>query len=116
MNVRYYQSAGGKNLIIDYVDKLPKRERMLGLAIIQDLANNGHSVLASLDTRQIDGKLWEIKFYNHNRFFYCCVEGDTIYLVHACKKQKNAAEQKDINKAKQRMKIALSEHNPNAAK
>ena len=33
----------------------------------------------------------------HNRIFYITVDKDNIYLLHACKKQKNKTEKKDKN-------------------
>ena len=34
-------------------------------------------------------KIREVYFYKHNRIFYITVDGNDIYLLHACKKQKN---------------------------
>ena len=34
-------------------------------------------------------KVYEVYFYKHNRIFYITVDKDNIYLLHACKKQKN---------------------------
>ena len=56
-----------------------------------------------MDTRHIEGKLWEVKFYNHNRIFYALVDSDRIYLLHACKKQKNKAERFELKTARKRM-------------
>ena len=37
----------------------------------------------------------KFNFYKHNRIFYITVDKDNIYLLHACKKQKNKTEKKD---------------------
>ena len=58
----------------------------------------------SKDTRHIEGKLWELKFYNHNRIFYALVDNGRIYLLHACKKQKNKAERFELETARKRMR------------
>ena len=34
-------------------------------------------------------------FYKHNRIFYVTVNEDEIYVLHACRKQKNKTEKKD---------------------
>ena len=44
-----------------------------------------------------DKKVYEVYFYKHNRIFYITVDKDNIYLLHACKKQKNKTEKKDKN-------------------
>lgn len=43
------------------------------------------------------GKIWEVYFYKHNRIFYVTIENQDVYLLHACKKQKNKTELKDKN-------------------
>ena len=41
------------------------------------------------------GKVWEVYFYKHNRIFYVTIQDTDIYLLHACKKQKNKTEKND---------------------
>ncbi len=101
MNVYTYTTQGGKDLIEEYLRNLPDKERAEGAAILNGLTYIGLDALTELNTRQIDGKLWEIKFRRHNRLFYI-ISTDAIYIVHACKKQKEKAEKKDIDKAKDR--------------
>lgn len=69
MKVRMYQTNGGKNLILDYILNLETKEKQEGLTIIKKLKDEGKDALEELDTRQIEGKLWEIKFHRHNRIF-----------------------------------------------
>ncbi|MBS3987563.1 MAG: type II toxin-antitoxin system RelE/ParE family toxin [Erysipelothrix sp.] len=52
----------------------------------------------------MEGHVWELKFKYHNRIFYCLPKGETIYLLHACKKQKNKTEMKDKHLALRRAK------------
>jgi hypothetical protein len=75
-----YCTIGGKDL--------PKDESALGYAIINSLSEYGFDALEGLETRQIKGKLWEIKFRRQNRIFYVVVENGYVYLVDACKKLK----------------------------
>lgn len=56
-----------------------------------------------LDTRQLKGKLWEIKFYD-NRIMYVLYDEQNIYFLHACQKQKNKAEKFELDKAIRRAK------------
>ncbi|OCZ50849.1 type II toxin-antitoxin system RelE/ParE family toxin [Dehalobacter sp. TeCB1] len=105
MNVYRYITSGGKDLIADYLNNLPKSEKAEGLFIMMKLEEEGLVYLKeSLDTRQIDKKLWEIKFPRQNRFFYVVADKDNFYILHACKKQKDKAELFEVETAKQRAK------------
>ena len=105
-----YKTAGGKDLIIDYIESLPIKEKAEGYYIIEQLEKEGSAALEYLNTRQIRqirqfrGKLWEIKFFRQNRIFYVLPDQDNIYLLHACKKQKDRAERHEVEKALARAK------------
>jgi phage-related protein len=106
MNVIPYTTAGGKNVITAYIDKLSPNERMAGNETLKTLAENG---LDELQTSHWQGKIYEIYFYKHNRIFYVTQDNDNIYLLHACRKQKNKTEKIDsevvIKRAKELGKI-----------
>lgn len=74
------------------------------MTILDRLQDEGLNALNILNTRQLREKLWEIKFCNDNRIMYIVVDGENIYLVHACKKQKNKAEKYELDKAIRRVK------------
>ncbi|MFR5264064.1 type II toxin-antitoxin system RelE/ParE family toxin [Clostridium sp.] len=98
MNVFRYETDGGKDVIINYVDKLPKRERATYYAIQAKLEEDGLKALDSLTTRQLRKKLWEIKA-TKNRYMYVLADEDNIYILHACRKQKGKAEKFELSKA-----------------
>lgn len=104
LNIYTYQTSGGKDLIINYLDSLPKNESAEGYYIMEQLEKRGISFLQMLNTRQLSGKLWEIKFRKNNRIMYILLDKDNMYLLHACKKQKGKAERFELNKAKRRAK------------
>ncbi|MCR4436995.1 MAG: type II toxin-antitoxin system RelE/ParE family toxin [Clostridiales bacterium] len=104
MNIHHYETSGGKDLILEYIDKLPKNERAEGLTILKRLEDEGLEALNVLNTRQLRAKLWEIKFFDDNRIMYVVADGDNMYLVHACKKQKGKAEKFELDKAIKRVK------------
>lgn len=104
MNVYTYCTSGGKDLIREYLDELPKREAAEGYFILEQLEKQGTEFLQSLNTRQIEGKLWEIKYPRHNRIFYVLMDKENIYLLHACQKQKDKAEKFELEKARTRAK------------
>ncbi|MDX9888146.1 MAG: type II toxin-antitoxin system RelE/ParE family toxin [Anaerovoracaceae bacterium] len=107
MKIYFYTTSGGKNLIKEYLDGLPKSERAEGYYILETIEQNGPKYLQTLNARQLDGKLWEIKFRRHNRMFYILKNEDKLYILHACKKQKNKTENQEINKARERAKEIL---------
>ncbi len=55
MNIYYNTTAGGKNVILEFVDDLPKDEMVDGYRVLEELESNR---LDGLVTRQIAGKLW----------------------------------------------------------
>lgn len=83
MNVFTYTTQGGKDLIREYLDGLPKRESVEGDFIIESLEREGTKFLETLNTRQLESKLWEIKYPRHNRIFYVLVD-QKKYLFVAC--------------------------------
>jgi phage-related protein len=102
--VHTYETSSGKDLIREFINSLPHEERVMGLSIIEKLEEGGIDALDSLNTKRIEGKIWEIKFWRFNRIFYVLEKENRIYLLHACKKQKNATELKDRRLAQQRAK------------
>ena len=103
MRIHDYQTAGGKNVIKEYLHNLPEDERALGYSIRHRIVLNGLSAFAELNTRQLRGKLWEIKF-NKNRIMYIIIDGDNVHFLHACKKQKGSAERFELKTAIERAK------------
>ncbi|MCL2086020.1 MAG: type II toxin-antitoxin system RelE/ParE family toxin [Oscillospiraceae bacterium] len=103
MNIIDYITTGGKNLIKEYLSALPVSERSTGYGIRHKIIEDGLEAFERLDTRQLKGKLWEIKF-SDNRIMYVIADADNVYFLHACQKQKGKAEQFELNKAIQRAK------------
>lgn len=102
MQVFTYQTSGGKDLIYDYLDQLPRDEAKYGYTILEELEKAGLAALDVVETRKLRGKIIEVKF-GQNRFIYVA-EANSIYILHACRKQKNKTEQKDMEIAIKRAK------------
>lgn len=105
MKIHDYLTQGGKNVIKEYLSNLPADEMKEGYRIRHEIILNGIEALNKLNTRQLMGKLWEIKF-SKNRIMYAIKNEENIYFLHACRKQKGKAEQFELEKALQRMKEA----------
>ena len=103
MNIIDYTTSGGKNIIMEYIDGLPKKEQSEALRIRHAIQANGVDAFTTLNTRQLKGKLWEIKF-SQNRIMYVIADAKNVYFLHACQKQKNKAEKQDLEKAISRAK------------
>ena len=105
MEIIDYRTTGGKNVIFEYINSLPKKERAEGIRIRHVIRSKGLDAFDELDTRQLKGKLWEIKFYD-NRIMYVLYDGNSVYFLHACQKQKNKSEKFELEKAIKRAKEA----------
>lgn len=103
MQILDYVTNAGKNVIKEYLSHLPKNEMDEGYSIRHEIILNGIVALNSLNTRQLKGKLYEIKF-SKNRIMYILKDEETIYFLHACRKQKGKAEQFELNTAIKRAK------------
>lgn len=94
-----YMSSSGKNLILDYIENLTEDEK-----------TDAYSVRESLEKGEFDRilfkrwekKVYEVYFKKHNRIFYIVADKENIYLLHACRKQKNKTEKKDQKIVKKR--------------
>ena len=91
MQIYDYTTKGGKNLILSYIDKLPNRQRQEAYEIRKMIQKDGMLALQILNTRQLKGKLYEIKF-SGQRIMYVVRDKDSIYFLHMCSKQKSRTE------------------------
>ena len=103
MEIYDYKTAGGKNLITEYIDKLPKSERLELYDIRKEIRRSGIDAFEKLNTRQLRGKMWEIKS-SQTRIMYVIIDNDGVAFLHICKKQKGKAEKQEIDKAVSRAK------------
>ena len=94
MNVHSIYTAGGKDLILEYIMSLSKPEIIDGLSVLKYFENDE---LDKLNIQPWQGKIKEVYFFKHNRIFYVAIDGDNVQLLHACRKQKNKTEKKDAD-------------------
>ena len=108
MRVLRYATSGGKDLIIEYIDSLPEEDRVLGYIMLEDFATKGMEAFNYYETRVLKNPLYEIKI-NKNRYAYVLIDGETMIILHAFKKEKNKTEKMDFDLAVKRMKKVLNE-------
>ena len=101
MEIYDYTTAGGKNLIMEHIEKLSAASRATVLDVRKLIREEGISAFDMLNTRQLYHKLWEIKI-SQERIMYVIRDIDSVYFLHMCKKQKGKAEQKEIELARKR--------------
>ena len=92
MRVHHYETASGKDLIRDYLNSVSKAEKTDGSVVLEKLEEEKYD---ELNIKPWRGKISEVYFYKHNRFFYIVADRDNMYVLHACRKQKNKTEKKD---------------------
>ena len=95
MDIYDYVTAGGKNLITDYIDSLSKVERLELYEIREEIRRSGIDAFEKIKTRQLSGKLWEIKA-SQTRIMYVIISKEAVAFLHICKKQKGKAEKLEI--------------------
>lgn len=103
MNIYDYITIGGKNLIKEYISTRPMDERKTIYKIRHEIILNGLPAFQKLNTRQLKGKLYEIKYIG-NRIMYIIKDGDNVYFLHACVKQKGKTEKFELETAIARAK------------
>lgn len=90
--LHHYQSNSGKDLILDYIKSLPDDEQADGFSVLECLENGE---MDKIRFKRWEKKVYEVYFYRDNRIFYVVTDGENMYLLHACRKQKNQTEKKD---------------------
>ncbi|MDO4266864.1 MAG: type II toxin-antitoxin system RelE/ParE family toxin [Eubacteriales bacterium] len=86
---------------MNYINRLPLDEKIDGLDVLQQMQYGNFD---SIYTKSWEGNIKEAYFYKHNRIFYFIADGENIYLLHACRKQKNKTEKRDADIVRKRAK------------
>jgi phage-related protein len=108
MHISYYRTRSGREPAREYIDSLSLRDLAVILADFNLIREYG-IVHAPIVTRHLEGKLWEVKTGagRQQRVFYCLLTGDSLLILHACKKQRTGAQRGDVALARKRMKEVL---------
>lgn len=100
-NLHHYQSSSGRDVIEKYIDKLSKDEQVDAHHVLKKIQDDETDLLTIQSWK---GKIKEVYFYKDNRFFFIVEHGTDVYVLHACRKQKNKTEKKDKKIVLQRAK------------
>lgn len=101
MILHNYTSNSGKDLIMEFLDSLSEEERVDGLMVMKCMEKNEFDKILF---KRWEKKIYEVYFRKYNRIFYITVDSNNIYLLHACRKQKNKTEKRDCEIVKKRAK------------
>lgn len=101
MVLHNYESSSGKDLIMEYLNSLPEDEPLDGLLVLSCMENNAFDKILY---KRWEKKVYEVYFRKHNHIFYIIADADNIYILHACRKQKNQTEKVDSKIVKKRTK------------
>lgn len=101
MNLYFYESKSGKNVILEYINSLSVDEQVDGYSVLKCLEEGK---IDSVRFKRWEKKVYEVYFYKHNRIFYVTADENNMYLLHACRKQKNKTEKKDKKIVERRAK------------
>lgn len=92
MNIHTYQSASGRDLIRAYIDTLTEPEQVDALSVLECMEKDEFD---KIQFKKWQKRVYEVYFQKHNRLFYVVADSSNLYLLHACRKQKNKTEKKD---------------------
>lgn len=105
MKVKFDQKHNGKHPVVTFLKHLPVEENARISGCLNNVEKLGFESPRTI-FKQIKGSLWEIKIRTRiggYRFFYVCIKGDNIVLLHGYKKQSQKAPKKEIEIAQRRM-------------
>jgi phage-related protein len=103
--VEFFATAGGKEVVADFLDSLPRKHKAKAIWEIELLAIQGTG-LALPYARHIDGELWElrIKFGSDiSRIFYFSPIKNKIVLLHGLVKKTDKTPRGEIEIAQKRL-------------
>ena len=101
MTLHNYHSNSGRDLIFEYVNSLPVDERTDGFTVMKHMKKGEFD---KIFFKRWEKKVYEVYFQKSNRIFYITVDKENIYLLHACRKQKNKTEKTDADIVRKRAK------------
>lgn len=81
-------------MIRDYIDALTEAEQIDALSVLECMEKDEFN---KIPFKRWQKRVYEVYFQKHNRLFYIVADSSNLYLLHACRKQKDKTEKKDKN-------------------
>jgi phage-related protein len=104
-----YHSPSGRKPVEDFLRGLSKHDQAKFREVYEGIQENGFEYHGA-DFRQLDGKLWEIKFRSQGggyRIAYVVLVKDQMVWLHVFKKSGQKTRKEDMEIALRRMKEVL---------
>lgn len=92
MFLHTYKSLSGRDLIMEYINSLTEPEQIDAFSVLECMENGEFD---KIEFKRWEKKVYEVYFRKHNRIFYVAADEQNLYLLHACRKQKNQKEKID---------------------
>ena len=105
MRIGYYKTPSGRSPVEEFILGLSKMDQARFVEVYDGIRAHGlgyHEVTF----RQLKGKLWEIKFSAPGggyRIAYVMIDKDSMFWLHAFKKQRQKTSKNDLWTAEKRM-------------
>lgn len=109
VEVLMYRSAGGRSPVEECIEGLAKSDQVRFAEVADGIERHGLECPRVI-FRQLEGKLWEIKFGTATgrfRVAYVVIDRDRMVWLHVFKKQSQRTPQNDLQIARRRMKEVL---------
>ena len=101
----FYKNDKGKNVVLEFIKKLPKKHKAKALREI-DLLEELGTKIKEPHVKKIEDKLWELRIQaspDISRIFYFIAEQKTIVLLHGFIKKTEKTPEREKNIARKRM-------------
>lgn len=110
MEVSFYRTSSGRNVIDEYVSRLPARDQARFIDVHKGLKERGLGC-PRVTFRQLAGKLWEIKYAAPGggfRIAYVMVQSNRMVMLHIFKKTTRKTPKTDLDLGLRRMKEVMA--------
>lgn len=109
MQVVFYRTAAGRKPVPEFIVELGPEDQARFAEVKAAVESHGLQAPRVI-FRQLDGKLWEIKFRGPGggfRIAYVVLERDLMIWLHAFRKTTRKTSRKDLEVARKRLKEVL---------
>ena len=116
MDIEFYESAGGRKYVEEYLDELPVKTRVKIIKTLELIEAEGVQSLRQLGkfTKMAGSAydLYEIRFYINKMWFriFCILYKSKCWLLHIFDKHSNETPSREIKTAESRAAEIINNH------